>query len=132
MASEVASRGHLRSAIVAGGRCAILRARRAATDPRGMVATRPPDRPDGTSGDELHELTGGSTSGPRTPTEPPRPARERMLPAAVADGLTQGVIAVDSDHRIELLNDAARKMLGHQSPVGEPLIDFVRVPSCSI
>src|SRR4029078_2590453 len=36
---------------------------------------------------------------------------------------------VDSEHRIELLNDAARKMLGvTSSPVGEPLIDFVRVP----
>ncbi|TMQ03646.1 MAG: PAS domain-containing protein [Deltaproteobacteria bacterium] len=56
-------------------------------------------------------------------------ARERMLLAAVAEGLTQGVIAVDSEHRIELLNDAARKMLGvTSSPVGELLIDFVRVP----
>jgi len=56
-------------------------------------------------------------------------ARERMLLAAVADGLTQGVIAVDGEHRIELLNDAARKMLGvTSSPLGEPLIDFVRVP----
>ena len=56
-------------------------------------------------------------------------ARERMLLAAVAEGLTQGVIAVDNEHRIELLNDAARKMLGvTSSPVGEPLIDFVRVP----
>ncbi|HMG57965.1 MAG TPA: ATP-binding protein [Kofleriaceae bacterium] len=56
-------------------------------------------------------------------------ARERMLLAAVADGSTQGVIAVDAEHRIELLNDAARKMLGvTSSPVGEPLIDFVRVP----
>jgi two-component system phosphate regulon sensor histidine kinase PhoR len=56
-------------------------------------------------------------------------ARERMLLAAVAEGLTQGVIAVDGDHRIELLNDAARKMLGvTSSPVGELLIDFVRVP----
>jgi two-component system phosphate regulon sensor histidine kinase PhoR len=56
-------------------------------------------------------------------------ARERMLLAAVAEGLTQGVIAVDSEHRIELLNDAARKMLAvTSSPVGEPLIDFVRVP----
>ncbi|MBC7976962.1 MAG: PAS domain-containing protein [Myxococcales bacterium] len=56
-------------------------------------------------------------------------ARERMLLAAVAEGLTQGVIAVDNEHRIELLNDAARKMLGvTSSPLGEPLIDFVRVP----
>ncbi len=56
-------------------------------------------------------------------------ARERELLSTVADGLTQGVIAVDDDHRIELLNDAARKMLGvSSSPVGEPLIEFVRVP----
>jgi two-component system phosphate regulon sensor histidine kinase PhoR len=56
-------------------------------------------------------------------------ARERMLLAAVAEGLTQGVIAVDNEHRIELLNDAARRMLGvTSSPLGEPLIDFVRVP----
>ena len=56
-------------------------------------------------------------------------ARERVLLAAVAEGLTQGVIAVDAEHKIELLNDAARKMLHvSSSPVGEPLIEFVRVP----
>jgi two-component system phosphate regulon sensor histidine kinase PhoR len=56
-------------------------------------------------------------------------AHERVLLATVAEGLTQGVIAVDGDHRIELLNDAARAMLGVSStPVGEPLIEFVRVP----
>ena len=55
--------------------------------------------------------------------------RERELLSTVADGLTQGVIAVDDEHKIELLNDAARTMLGVQSsPVGEPLIEFVRVP----
>jgi len=56
-------------------------------------------------------------------------ARERVLLATVAEGLTQGVIAVDAEHRIELLNDAARRMLDvSSSPVGEPLIEFVRVP----
>ncbi|MBA3395092.1 MAG: PAS domain-containing protein [Deltaproteobacteria bacterium] len=56
-------------------------------------------------------------------------ARERVLLSAVADGINQGVIAVDSDHKIELLNDAARGMLGvSSSPLGEPLIEFVRVP----
>src|SRR5690606_17469119 len=55
-------------------------------------------------------------------------ARERVLLAAVAEGLTQGVIAVDGEHRFELLNDAARSMLEvSSSPVGEPLIEFVRV-----
>ena len=57
-------------------------------------------------------------------------ARERVLLSSVAEGLTQGVIAVDGEHKIELLNDAARKMLGVSStPVGEPLIEFVRVPA---
>ena len=56
-------------------------------------------------------------------------ARERVLLAAVAEGLTQGVIAVDGDHRIELLNLTARRMLGvTSSPLGEQLIDYVRVP----
>ncbi|MBL9013916.1 MAG: PAS domain-containing protein [Myxococcales bacterium] len=57
-------------------------------------------------------------------------ARERVLLSSVAEGITQGVIAVDGEHRIELLNDAARRMLGVQStPVGELLIEFVRVPA---
>ena len=55
--------------------------------------------------------------------------RERALLSALADGTTQGVIAVDGERKIELLNDAAREMLGvAASPVGEPLIEFVRVP----
>jgi two-component system phosphate regulon sensor histidine kinase PhoR len=56
-------------------------------------------------------------------------ASERTLLASVADGLTQGVIAIDGDRRIEMLNDAARRMLGVQSSlVGESLLEFVRVP----
>lgn len=56
-------------------------------------------------------------------------ASERTLLASVADGLTQGLIAIDGDRRIEMLNDAARRMLGVQSSlVGEPLLEFVRVP----
>lgn len=57
-------------------------------------------------------------------------ANERTLLASVADGLTQGVIAIDGERRIEMLNDAARRMLGVQSSlVGEPLLEFVRVPA---
>ena len=56
-------------------------------------------------------------------------AHERVLLSTVADGLNQGVIALDGDQRIELLNDAARKMLRvSSSPLGEPLVEFVRVP----
>jgi len=54
---------------------------------------------------------------------------ERTLLASVADGLTQGVIAIDGERKIEMLNDAARRMLGVQSSlVGESLLEFVRVP----
>ncbi|HEU4615890.1 MAG TPA: ATP-binding protein [Kofleriaceae bacterium] len=56
-------------------------------------------------------------------------ANDRTLLASVADGLTQGVIAIDGERRIEMLNDAARRMFGVQSSlVGEPLLEFVRVP----
>jgi two-component system phosphate regulon sensor histidine kinase PhoR len=55
--------------------------------------------------------------------------RERTLLASVADGLTQGVIAIDGERRIEMLNDAARRMLGIQSSmIGESLLELVRVP----
>ena len=85
---------------------------------------------EGPPGDELRELTEWINFLAEDADRSHRAlARERMLLAAVADGLTQGVIAVDSEHRIELLNDAARKMLGVQSSlVGEPLLEFVRVP----
>ncbi len=56
--------------------------------------------------------------------------RERALLASVADGLTQGVIAIDGDNRIEMMNDAARRMLGFQSSmIGEPLLELVRLPT---
>lgn len=54
---------------------------------------------------------------------------ERALLASVADVLTHGVIAIDGERRIEMMNDAARTMLGVTSSlVGEPLLEFVRVP----
>jgi len=56
-------------------------------------------------------------------------SHERTLLASVADAVTQGVVAIDGERRIEMLNDAARRMLGVQSSlVGEPLLEFVRVP----
>jgi two-component system phosphate regulon sensor histidine kinase PhoR len=55
--------------------------------------------------------------------------RERTLLASVADGLTQGVIALDGERRIEMLNEAARKMIGVPGTmITESLLDLVRVP----
>ncbi len=80
-----------------------------------------------------HSLT-GSTRLPRTRSAAARSTHhERTLLASVADGLTQGVIAIDGERRIEMLNDAARRMLGVQSSlVGEPLLEFVRVPDLRV
>lgn len=56
-------------------------------------------------------------------------ARERTLLASVADGLTQGVIALDGERRIEMLNDAARRMIGAPGTMtSESLLELVRVP----
>ena len=102
----------------------VKRTRDVVRDPSRRVST------EGPAGDEVRELAEWFNFLADDAHKSHRAlARERMLLAAVAEGLTQGVIAVDGEHRIELLNDAARKMLGvTSSPVGEPLIDFVRVP----
>ncbi|HEX3762371.1 MAG TPA: ATP-binding protein [Kofleriaceae bacterium] len=136
LASEtmsIALAAFLIALVVGWAMAAILRAavRRVVKVMRDVV--RDPSRRialDGPIGDELRELTEWINFLADDADKSHRAlARERMLLAAVADGLTQGVIAVDSEHRIELLNDAARKMLGvTSSPVGELLIDFVRVP----
>ena len=55
--------------------------------------------------------------------------RERTLLASVADGLTQGVIALDGDRKIEMLNEAARRMIGASATmISESLLELVRVP----
>jgi two-component system phosphate regulon sensor histidine kinase PhoR len=55
--------------------------------------------------------------------------RERALLGSVADGLTQGVIALDGDRKIEMLNDAARRMIGAPGTmISESLLELVRVP----
>lgn len=57
-------------------------------------------------------------------------AAERELLASVLDSLNQGVIAVDSQQRIRLINPAARALLDLPGvPIGEALIDQVRVPA---
>jgi two-component system, OmpR family, phosphate regulon sensor histidine kinase PhoR len=89
-------------------------------------ARRLPSQP----GDDLREL-GQWINALAEDAERSRNAlhHERTLLASVADGLTQGVIAIDGERKIEMLNDAARRMLGVQSSlVGEPLLEFVRVP----
>jgi two-component system phosphate regulon sensor histidine kinase PhoR len=55
---------------------------------------------------------------------------ERALLGSVLDGMSQGVIALDEDRRMTLVNPAAREMLElTTSPTGEAFIDVVRIPA---
>jgi len=57
-------------------------------------------------------------------------ARERALLASVLDTMHQGVVALDEERRITLINDAARVLLDlTYAPIGEPLLDHVRLPA---
>jgi two-component system phosphate regulon sensor histidine kinase PhoR len=54
---------------------------------------------------------------------------ERALLGSVLDGMSQGVIGLDADRRMTLVNPAARDMLDQPLPVGEAFIDAVRLPA---
>lgn len=55
---------------------------------------------------------------------------ERALLGSVLDGMSQGVIALDGDRRMTLVNPAARSILELSGvPVGEAFIDQVRIPA---
>ncbi len=54
---------------------------------------------------------------------------ERDLLGSVLDSMTQGVIALDDDRRITLINPAARRIFALPGvPIGEPFADQVTVP----
>jgi len=55
--------------------------------------------------------------------------RERALLAAVLEGMSQGLVALDGERRVTLINEAARTVLGvPTAPLGEAFLDQVRVP----
>ncbi len=55
---------------------------------------------------------------------------ERALLGSVLDGMSQGVIALDAERRMTLINPAAREMLElERVPLGEAFIDQVRIPA---
>ncbi|HVK73174.1 MAG TPA: ATP-binding protein [Kofleriaceae bacterium] len=55
---------------------------------------------------------------------------ERSLLGSVLDGMTQGVIGIDGDRRMSLVNPAARTILDLPGvPIGEPFLDHVRIPA---
>jgi two-component system phosphate regulon sensor histidine kinase PhoR len=55
---------------------------------------------------------------------------ERNHLQAVLEGMNDGVVAVDRNQKITLVNSAAQQLLEmKQSPVGRGLIEFIRVPA---
>jgi two-component system, OmpR family, phosphate regulon sensor histidine kinase PhoR len=57
-------------------------------------------------------------------------ASERARFKAVLEGMSEGVIALDGDRRVRLMNSAALALLRLSgAPVGEPLIEHLRMPA---
>jgi len=99
-------------------------AREVAADPARRIPLASAEGPLGELGREINALAEQAEGHHKAL------AHERTLLASMADGLTNGVVALDADRRIEMLNDAARKILGvHGEVVGEPLLDYVRMPA---
>ena len=57
-------------------------------------------------------------------------ASERARTAAVLEGMSEGVVALDRDSRVTLMNRAAHGLLGSgEDAVGRSLLELVRVPA---
>jgi two-component system phosphate regulon sensor histidine kinase PhoR len=57
-------------------------------------------------------------------------AHERAMFGAVLEGMSQGVVALDGEQRILVMNRAAQSMFGlDKAPLRAALIDYVRVPA---
>ncbi|HEY6213229.1 MAG TPA: ATP-binding protein [Vicinamibacterales bacterium] len=57
-------------------------------------------------------------------------ARDRARMEAILAGMVEGVIVVDPEARLQLVNDAARRMLTIDAPaVGRPYVETIRLPA---
>ena len=57
-------------------------------------------------------------------------ARDRARMEAILGGMVEGVIVVDPEGRLQLLNAAARRMLTIESPaLGRPYVETIRLPA---
>jgi two-component system phosphate regulon sensor histidine kinase PhoR len=57
-------------------------------------------------------------------------ARDRTQMAAILSGMVEGVIVVDTQGRLQLVNDAARQMLKLDEPaIGRPYVETIRLPA---
>lgn len=56
--------------------------------------------------------------------------KERDRLHTILHGVSEGLVAVDQDNRIELVNEAAKRLLGiGRSPEGRKLVESVRIPA---
>ncbi|MEY4577315.1 MAG: hypothetical protein RL701_2018 [Pseudomonadota bacterium] len=56
--------------------------------------------------------------------------KERDRLHTILHGVSEGLLAIDSDNRVELINDAAKTLLGLTSaPEGRRLVETVRIPA---
>lgn len=56
--------------------------------------------------------------------------KERDRLNTILHGVSEGLLAIDADHRVDLANDAAKNLLGLRSdPVGRKLVETIRIPA---
>src|SRR5205085_11762242 len=61
---------------------------------------------------------------------PAEQARDRARMEAILGGMVEGVIVVDPEGRLQLVNDAARRMLTIDRPaLGRPYVETIRLPA---
>ncbi|HMD36616.1 MAG TPA: histidine kinase dimerization/phospho-acceptor domain-containing protein, partial [Vicinamibacterales bacterium] len=57
-------------------------------------------------------------------------ARDRARMEAILAGMVEGVVVVGPDARLQLVNDAARRMLTIETPaIGRPYVETIRLPA---
>jgi two-component system phosphate regulon sensor histidine kinase PhoR len=56
--------------------------------------------------------------------------KERDRLNTILHGVSEGLLAIDADNRVDLANDAAKNLLGLRSdPVGRKLVETIRIPA---
>ncbi|MGF1508677.1 MAG: ATP-binding protein [Myxococcota bacterium] len=96
-----------------------------------MLAARHGETVEATGADELSGLAGSlNRMAEQLEHSMATLASERSRFETVLQGMSEAVLVLDAQQRVTLVNPATLALLGlERSPVGEPLLDVVRVPS---
>lgn len=119
--------GGLASHLATGPLRNLVQSARLVTSGGGSVAQRLPV----SSNDELGRLAGSFNELVRELDETLRNlAGERDRLETILEGMTEALLALDKEDRVTHVNQAAMRLLGlGESPVGQALIEVVRVPA---